>query len=168
MPCVDLAANVHEALRREILLRDLRHRLRIGLRREKAHLVELVLLGHIAKRVERDHLGQLLACAHDNRRPHAELAGDRSFELGRELIRMQLGTEHDIAALHKRARVWIAEIGEQRPQIRHRDAVVRAEVDAAQESDLSAHDDVSDVTACEDRASWKLRTKTQSSCSSYM
>jgi hypothetical protein len=105
-----------------------------------------VLIRDIPERVERDHRGKLLARAYDDRSLDPEPARDLSLEFPREAIRGNRGGEHDVAGLHESTRVAVAKLGEQTAQIRHRDALVRPEVDGAKESDLAGHDRTSLAT----------------------
>ena len=50
--------------------------------------------------------------------------------------------EHHVAALDVGRHVSVAEPGHDRAQIRHRDLVTAADVDAAQQGDVSGHDSI--------------------------
>src|SRR5581483_2968100 len=75
--------------------------------------------------------------ANDDVDPEPELVGDEALALPCQRVGLQLAGEDDVPALDVRPDVLEAGVGEQLAERRHRDAVARAEVDAAEEDDLA-------------------------------
>jgi len=102
-------------------------------------LVALRLLRDVAERVALDDLRQLGPRADDHVDVEPEAVGDQLLAPRRQPGRALAGREHDVPALHVRAHVFVAGLLEQLAQLRHRDAVARADVDATEQDDLRRH-----------------------------
>ncbi len=85
---------------------------------------------HPAQRVLLDHTGELGRRQHRNAAGHPEPLRHRRFHPLANPARLLLpATEHDVAAVENRANVRVAEFGQQRPKVRHRDPLGPAYVD---------------------------------------
>ena len=110
-----------------------------GLRRQEADLVALRVLGDPPERVSLDDLGQLVARPHDDGDVETEPIRDRPLALARHVLGGRGAREHDVPALEIGADVVVARVLERFAKVRHRDPVVRSEVDPAQEDEQPSH-----------------------------
>src|SRR5258705_282602 len=78
-------------------------------------------------------LRELVARAYHHLDLQSETLADQAPAALRELCRGDVARQHDVAALQIRAHILEARAAQQLAQLRHRDAVVGTQVDAAQE-----------------------------------
>src|SRR5947207_4618150 len=136
VPGIELATVGDEPLGRDRERRQLAYDLGIGLGGAEAHLVALGVLHDVAQRVSPNDLRELVARAHHHGDVEAEAVGDQALHLTSQPLGRPPAREDDVAALHVGADVLVAGVGEHLAEPGHRDAVARADVDAAQEDDL--------------------------------
>ena len=99
-----------------------------------------ILLRLGGERIRRDDGPPLVRGAHVELDGEAEALGQRRFEQALQRRRV-LGrsAEHHVAALQEGGDVAEPELRESGPQVGHRDHLVAADVDAAQEADVGGH-----------------------------
>src|SRR3954467_435070 len=139
VPRVDLSGCDHDPLFRRGSLLQLARDVRAQLRREKGHLGARRLRRHLAERVALHDRGELGSRAHDDRNLEAEALRDQLLHLPPHGVGVRGAFEHDVAALEVGLHVFEASILERLAQLGHRDAVARADVDAAQQYDVPGH-----------------------------
>jgi hypothetical protein len=139
MPGIELAAAPREPLLACGEGGELLDELLLRLRGEECDLIALRVGRDVAERVALHHGGELGVSAHDHVHVESEALPDQPFALGGQLRRCERAREDDVPALDVGAHVLEAGVLEVGSQLRHRDAVVRADVDAAEEDDVLSH-----------------------------
>ena len=91
------------------------------------------------QRIQLDDPRELRAGPGDDPDLEPETLGDLTLRLPGNLVGLRLARQDDVAALKVRAHLLEAGRGQNVAELRHRDAVARAEVDPAQEDDVLRH-----------------------------
>ena len=98
---------------------------------------------------------------------HAEAVGDRGLELLAHGLGRLAARHADVPALQQRADVLVAALLEQRPQLGHRHAPLRAEVHPAQERHVAGHQRTATSSASANGGTSSMRSPLQKRPGSY-